>query len=399
MKKKYVIIGASAAGIGALNTLRRLQPESEIVCISQEAELPYNKCLLADFIAESKTAEQLQILQPKFQHDPFTRLLLGTQVLAIEPATRCVITPDEKISYDALLLATGSSPRLPACARNSKIAGIFTFHSLHDINAIRAYIEQHSITQLVIVGAGLSGVECADALSKKNLSITLVDMKEQLLPTLIDQQAGQLIAQKLTAHQIEFCHGQSIDQIIEHEGRVTAVALAGGRVLPTQMIIFSIGVQPNTHLARDAGIRLADGLVQTNQFLQTSHENIYGAGDIIAIIDQITGRTLANCTWPEAMMQGMTAAQNMAGIQKPYKGSPVLITSSFFGLSFATTLPTLAPVTSHIQAGQNGYLKLELQGKRLVGFTLLAADASLAPLLRRAVLTQEPIDSFNFKLN
>ena len=172
MNKRYLLIGASAASIGAYIKLRQLDPGAQITIISAEKELPYNKCLLADYLAAQIGIEKLSILTRA--DDPTLTVILGVTVTALDPLKKEVETADGKrFFYDALFLGMGSSPFVPPLP-GIESNGVFTFHTLADTNHMRAYIHQKKVQKVVIIGAGLSGLEAADALTQYNLSITLI---------------------------------------------------------------------------------------------------------------------------------------------------------------------------------------------------------------------------------
>lgn len=391
MNKPHIIIGASAAAMGVINKLRQLQPESRIICISAESELPYNKCLLADYLAGLKPEAQVQIFTPQQQADKRVELRLNTRVTHIEPEKQQITLENgEILAYSSLFIGTGSSPFVPPIEGVGTLAGIFTFHTLADANAILAYAEQNQVKKAVIVGAGLSGLECADALHAKNIKVSLVEMQSQVLPTFIDPQAAELINQRLSSLQIPLYLKEKVISLSDLNGAVKGLNLASGLPLAADMLIFATGMRPNSHIAQKAGITCIQGAIATNEYLQTSHPAIFAGGDVAWVKNQVTQQFSLSCTWPDAMMQGMIAAHGMAGQPKVYPGVVLVLSSAFFGLKLATT-GALAGLECQVSYEGGSYKNILINQGQVKGFTLLGPTIPEYPALKRALLTKQPL--------
>lgn len=348
MIKKHIIIGTSAAGIGAAQKLRQLDQEAEIICISDEAEMPYNKCFIADYLAGRKTLQEVYTKKTDFFEKNNIQLLLNTTVVGIESEQKNIILDDgTSLKYDTLFLGLGrKSPQL--FKEQDELSGIFTFHALHSLLLLEKYILEYKVTSVVIIGAGLSGLECADALQKYQVSMHLVDMNDQVLAAQSDVDGAMLLQDAIKKASISLHMQKTVKHIVQENDVVTGVELSDGTILAAQMVVVAAGARINTHLACHQGGIVVDEKTKaiiTNEYLQTNVEHIYAGGDAILVYDQLQKKYVPSCLWPDAMLQGATAAHNMAGHKKAYAGTVLLAGSSFL----AYNLPVAVQFCSRLQ--------------------------------------------------
>ncbi|MDR3550486.1 MAG: FAD-dependent oxidoreductase [Candidatus Babeliales bacterium] len=393
MKKTHILIGASAAGIAAANKLRQLDALSTIIMISDELEAPYNKCMLADYMAGIKQESQVHTLTLAQAQQKNITLMLGSRVEQVLPEFKQIALDDgTAMNYDTLLIATGTSPFVPAIDGLVGTQGVFTFHRLRDIQAIMAYIKNKPVKKVVVIGSGLSGLECADALLPYNVQVSIIEMQGQVLSSIINDEGAQFIQSHMAKQGVHFYPDQKVEQIMHHEGYVTGVKLASGQLLEADMVIVAAGLKPNIELAKSAGIILGDYGIETNDYMQTSIADIYAAGDIALVKDQLTGTIVPSRMWPDAMLQGLVAASSMAGHPRIYPGIASVISSSFFGIKFAACGPVLNPQGCQkiVNQGSDFYHLLLVKEDKLKGF-LLVGNTGKCGILRQAVMTQVPV--------
>lgn len=393
--KAHLIIGASAAGLGALNGLRMLDPDAEIICVADQTEYPYNTCLLADYAAGSKNKEQISLLSPTKAQEKRLHMLLGKRVVQVMPNERCVLLSDgQRIAYDTLLVATGTRPAMPPIPGNDG-GGVFSFHRLSDVQAMHAYIQRHAVKKIVVIGAGLSGLEAADAFLQQGLQVAVVERSAQVLSGLVPMAAAQLVHNALHAASIDFYTQETVVEIRRKDGAITGTMLASGKVISADMIIIAVGIQPQDELMRDAGIALNAHGVSVDEYMQTSLKGIYAAGDVVTVMDQLTGLQVASRTWPDAMFQGLVAAHTMAGVPKRYPGATIITSSAFFGLKVAScgyAYGFTAPHDDLVQYAPPGeFNAFSLESGRLRGFVQVGATLDLHKL-KKMVLTGQIID-------
>lgn len=392
--KTHVIIGAAAAGIGVLNTLVKLDPSSRIICISDEVENPYNKCFLADYLHKVKQEHELSIVRNEVANNANVHIFLGTRVTAINPAAKTIsLSDDTTMPYDTLFIGTGSSPVIPIISGLQQAEGVFTFHTLADANKIMAYAKDHGVTRVGIVGAGLSGLECADSLRAWGLGVTVIERGDRVLARQVDEAGSAFIAKCMADAGVELLCNQTVQEVVCKDGKISSVIFESGESRRIEMLIVATGLKPNGALAKNAGLVMRDGYIAVDEYMQSSDPNIFAAGDCVMVFDQITKRMVPSCTWPDAMQQGSIAAHGMSGIKKAYPGAFVITSSAFFGKTFVTAGEIINPDANceiRITQADDFYHKLVLHEGKLEGY-LLIGNTSQASKLRRALLTGELI--------
>jgi ferredoxin-nitrate reductase len=177
--KKIVVIGASAASVSFMTKLRSFDKESQVVCFSGEASVPYNRCLLADFLTEELSTEQLHLKPEQFFVQQNIQLFLNSWVIKLDLKAKQVLVQsvDGQIwhDYDYLFLGMGTKPFIPLCLQNISAPGLFTFHTLDDMQKIQKYIQTTQSRTAVVIGAGLNGIEAVSALLEPPPATTAVE--------------------------------------------------------------------------------------------------------------------------------------------------------------------------------------------------------------------------------
>ena len=192
-KKNYVIIGTSAAGVAAAMRLCELDEKANIVCVSDEKELPHNKCFIADVLARELDYERLFTLSQKKADELNISLLLGVRATRIDPQAHSItLSTGKTLNYDKLLLATGTRAYTPAI-QGIQSNGVFTFHNLNDLHKIEQYAAQKHVKRAVVLGAGINGLEVADALRESGVHVAIVDHGERVMARQIDVQGAELL--------------------------------------------------------------------------------------------------------------------------------------------------------------------------------------------------------------
>ncbi len=391
--KQHIIIGISAAGIAAAKRLRKLAPENAIICIAAQKELPYNTCLLADFLSEGERPDGLTTQPESFFTENNIELHLDTRVTNIDQTRKVIQTQNGKqFSYDNVLIATGTTPRkLPL--ENNDAQNCFNFHTMADANALDTFIKEKTPQHAVVIGAGLSGIECADALCERGLSVTIIEQAPQLLPTLIDQQASKLIVQAISDHNGNVLTGIGVTKLHATKDNITHITLSNDDEVATDLVVTAIGATPSTQCVQNINdLCIEHGGIKVNKYLQSTVEDIYAAGDVATVFDQLSGTYKKSCTWPDAIKQGMMAAQAMAGQPKEYGGVSVVLSSNFFDIKFVSCGPVIStPATckEYISRGTNYYHKYIRRENHLAGFLQVGELNNIGALRSRVTLKKE----------
>jgi len=385
MNTQYLIIGTSAAGLGAAIKLRNIDQSSSIICLTAEKEMPYNRCLLADYLAAGKTEDQVMTRRQDFFDDNNITLIRDARVVSIHREDKFVSLQDGRtINYDKLFVGVGRSGWVPEVS-GSDLSGVFTFYGLNDTNRIISFIETKKIKTAVVVGAGLSGVECADALSSRDLVVHLIEREAHVLPSQFDSAGGYFLADQMKQHNVMFYGADQLVKISGH-GQASSVLLHSGKRIETDMVVFAIGGRINSELAKNADLQIHNNGILVNQHMQTSDKNIFAGGDVCVVKDLLTGELTQSCLWPDAVMQGMVAAASMAGEKRIYPGTLVVTSSNIYDKTFVTCGPISNSSSEYkeiIKKGDDFYHKYLLQGGKLKGFAMVGNVSGVGQLRRK----------------
>lgn len=386
MKKNYCIIGTSAAGIGAMSSILRADSSAAITLVSDEPYLPYNKCHLIDVLLTSKTPDQLYTRAISFFEQQPNVQIVHARVEHIDTsAQRLALSTGQQLAYDALCIATGSRARTVEiegiCSK-----GVFHFHTMTDLHAIEQYLTQQVLKRAVVIGAGFTGLEVADALSRYSIETTVLDMQTRVLSATLDVHAAAFVQQRMRKQGVSFVGGKRVVALEALHNQVHAVICDDGITFAADMVVIALGVVPNTALALSAGITTNVLGVTVNTYLQTSAPQVWAAGDVVAVPNVMTGQLMRSCMWHDAVAQGGIVGKNMSGLQQPYAGITWWATSAFFDLEVM-----LAGDVRAATALMNGtdYRAWQLQDNKLQGFALLGRVDKISDL-KRLYMTGAP---------
>lgn len=394
--KQFIIIGNSAAGVACVEAIRQRDKESKIIVISDEDYPSYCRCLISYYLAGDVKEGKILYRPQDFYKENNVELLLNKKVSRVDPKKNRVICEDKtSLTYDALLIATGASPKFPETPGIKK-RGVFAFRTIKDTKEIEGLVP---VTKTAcILGGGLIGLKAAYALSKRKIEAKVIVRSKQILSQMLDFEAAGMVQKKLEENGIEIILGQDATEIIGN-GDIKAVKLSSGKAIGSSLVIVGKGVSPNIGLIKDTEIKFNEGII-ANNFLQTNVENIYTAGDVCESFDVTLGKHTINALWPIAVEEGRTAGLNMTGEQVNYDGSLGMNSIEFFGL------PAISLGIYKVKEGEgyeelkildtklNRYKKLILKDKILVGAILVGEIKNSGVLLR---LIRERIDISSFK--
>jgi NAD(P)H-nitrite reductase large subunit len=367
---RYVIIGGSAAGVAAAETLRKHSQDAEITVISDEPFPLYSRCLLTYLIAGSIDENKLYFKDKDFYKENNIKTHLGKKAVSIDAGKKEVsLEKGNKISYDKLLIATGASAKsVDVPGINKK--GVFTVRNIDDARAILAMMG--NVKEIAVLGGGLIGLRDAYALRQRKKEVAVIVKSPQVLSQMVDKEAAEIIAGVLQKNGVKIMTGVAAKEILG-KGTVQGITLDNGSKLNCQMIIIGKGVKANTELALSCGLKVEDGIV-VDEHLRTSNKNIFAAGDCAQTRDIARGEQRINALWPCAVEQGEAAALNMLGKRTVYDGSLSMNSVDFFGLpsiSMGITKPKEAGYEIISKAVNNLYKKFVLKGNRIVGMVLV----------------------------
>jgi NAD(P)H-nitrite reductase large subunit len=315
---------------------------------------------------------------------------MGGTVVAVLPAEKTVMLKSgEVLHYDKLLLATGSMPVIPTISGIDArgVYSLWTMDQAKDIVAAAA-----AARTAVVVGAGLIGLKTAMALAARGLKVTIVEKLPRIMPRQLDAAAADMLAGCIRDSGVEIMVNTAVENIIVTDGAVNGIKLEGGMLL-TEMVIMSVGVKPNTELAVAAGVATQRGIT-VNEFQQTSHQDIYAAGDCAEAVDNLTGSLTIPATWPVAVEQGRIAGHNMAGCKALYGGSVAMNSVEIAGTPLVSVGDIEGKPGDNIFVVQRSgtYRKVVTHGKTVRG-VLCLGDIRQAGVIGGLVLRQAEVDS------
>lgn len=359
----YLIVGNGVAGTTAAETIRKADSQGRITILTEE-DLPYySRIRLPEYIAGETDEDDLVIKAPDWYKERAIDIRLKAEVAGIDPESKtATLKNGEKISYDKVLLATGSRSFVPPI-KGSDLPGVFTLRNVQDARAIKDYAGK--CANAVVIGGGVLGLEAGNALIKLGKKVRVVEFMSRLLPRQTDRECSKRLQAILEGMGFSFSL-DSKTSAIEGNGRVEKVLLEGGESLDADMVIISAGVRPCKDLAEPVDVA-CDKAVKVDEHMLTSMADVYAAGDVI----EFEGRPYG--IWPAASEQGRIAGNNMAGKAQEYGGTPMANTLKVAGVELAAAgeLDPDGKLDSAVYETKDVYRKIVFDNGRIVGCVML----------------------------
>lgn len=340
---KYLLIGGVAGGATTAARLRRNDENAEIILFEKGSYISYANCGLPYYIGDVITErEKLFVQTPQSFGNRFNvDVRVEQEVVAIDKTAKCVTVrktdgSEYTESYDKLILSPGATPIRPALPGIDS-EGIFTLRNVRDTDHIKTYLQTHDVKNAMVIGGGFIGLEMAENLHHLGINVSIAEMAPQVMAPL-DYSMATLVHQELSGKGVNLYLGESVTGFNRRENGME-VLFASGKAIGAELVILSIGVRPETTLARAAGLAIGEaGGIRVNEYLQTSDPDIYAVGDAIEYPHPITGKPWLNYLAGPANRQGRIAADNVAGGNRTrYEGSIGTGIAKVFDLTVAST--------------------------------------------------------------
>lgn len=384
----YVIIGNSSAAIGCIEGIRQIDKVGTITIISDEAYHTYGRPLISYWLEGKVSDENIYYRAHDFYEKNNCKLFLGKVVTAIYSDEAKVILEDgTELSYDKLLIAIGSRPFVPPMDGLGDVPHKFSFMKYDDAKAVKAVLKPTS--KVLIIGAGLIGLKAAEGLYKTTKDITIVDLADRILPSILDVEGSSIVQKHLESKGVSFLLNDKVSTFT-----ASSATLTSGKIIDFDILIVAVGVRPNIELASSCGIATERGII-IDSTCQTSYENIYAAGDCTLSTDVTTGEQKILALLPNAYMQGEVAGMNMAGGKKVYNKAIPMNAIGFFGLHMITagtysgeSITTLA---------ENNYKKLVFKDGVLKGYIMIG-DVKRAGIYTSMIKEATPVVDMDLEL-
>ncbi len=387
---KYVIIGNSAAAIGTIQGIRQIDKTGQIVVISDEKYHTYSRPLISYWLKGDVTEENMRYRDEDFYEKNDVDTLFETRVTKINSNKKTVtIKNGNEISYDKLMVATGSKPFVPTMEGLDKVKNKFTFMKLDDAKAVKETAAEGS--KVLIVGAGLIGLKAAEALEHYGADMTVIDLADRILPSILDEEASAIMQKHIESKGVKFILSTSVKEFSE-----SSALLTNGETVQFDMVILAVGVRPNTELIAEAGGKVNRGIVTDQKQAVHGLKDIYAAGDCTESLDITTGQQKILALLPNAFLQGEAAGQNMAGKETYYLNAMPMNAIGFFGLHIITAGSYEGEAYTETDGAEN-YKKLVTADNELKGFILMG-DVKRAGIYTYMIKWHMPIDECDFEL-
>lgn len=396
---RYVIIGGSAGAVGAVEAIREVDPIGEIIVVNEEPNTAYSRPMIADYLSREANLEKMAFPTRDFWEKHGVRLYLGKKAVKLDLQQKTVELENAmRISFDKLLIATGGKPFIPKIEGVNK-KGVYTFTTILDVQRIEEVIEK--VCNVVIIGGGLIGVSAAEAFVKRELKVTIIELKDWVLNLVLDREAAKIIERAMQKKGVSVVTGHTVQRILgreENDYVVGGVVLDDGSTIECDIVIVAIGVTPRTELVAQTDLKVNRGIL-VDRFMQTNVQDVYACGDVAEAYDFIhkTNRVLA--LWPVARVGGRVAGYNMAGHKCEYPGGTAMSALHYFDVLIISAGLTVADKTEGYETlvfnnqEANVYRKVVLKDGKIVGITLVG-DVENAGVLFNLMKNQIEVESF-----
>lgn len=366
MKEKLVLVGNGMAGMRTIEELLKIAPDQyEITVIGEEPYGNYNRILLSPVLSGEKLIEEIMLNDKQWYEDNNIHLIAGKKVASIN-RKKCTVTTDDgmDVTYDRMLLATGSSPFVLPLPGND-LPGVITFRDIADVNKMIEAAQ--SCQHAVVIGGGLLGLEAANGLMKQGMSVTVVHLMDTLMERQLDYDSGKMLQKTLEDSGMQFMLKTSTDTILGDD-RVHAVRFKDGSELAADIVVMAVGIKPNIELAKNAGIYCERGVVVTDT-MQTYDPKIYSVGECVQHRKQTYGlvaplfEQAKVCANHLAMLGYATYIGSMTSTKLKVTGIDLFSAGDFVGTEHSD-------VITMQDAAKGIYKKIVIEDNKIIGSVL-----------------------------
>lgn len=326
-KVNYLIIGGGIAGSHAAEKIREKDQSGSIVVVNDEPYLPYDRVPLSkNYLLGKIKQDVLYIKKADFYKEKKIQVLTGRKAVSLDTQKRSVRLDDNsEILFEKLLLATGGQARHLSIP-GSDLKGVHYLRTMDDAEDIMKAMQEHK--KAVVIGGGFIGCELASTFSKKNINTTIIEVASKILGRVFDESTAVWLEKYLENKGVKILTKTVPKQIIGRDGKVVTVEIESGEQIPADFVVIGIGISPNTELAKNAGLKVDNGIV-VDEHLETSVPGIYAASDVANFYSHIFGKHLRLEHYDLAIRHGMLAGENMAGGSQVFNELPYFFSFMF----------------------------------------------------------------------
>ena len=387
---KYVIIGNGTAAVGAIEGIRSADKVGPITVISTEPYHVYGRPLISYMLLGKTTEEKMLQYRPDdFYEKNNVTTMLGRTVQHIDPKKQTVsLASGESVPYDRLCICTGSRPFVPPMEGLDTVENKTSFMTLDDAKHLNEMLGEMNDKRVLIVGAGLIGLKCAEGIYQRVSELTVIDLAPRILPNVLTEVPAAIIQKHIESKGVKFLLGDSVAQFEPNKAH-----LKSGGTIDFDILVVAVGVRPNTELAAEAGCEVNRGIL-IDEHSATCVPNIYAAGDCTESYDITAHTSRILALLPNAQFQGACAGVNMAGGEAHFTNAVPMNAIGFFGSHILTAGSYFGD--TYVEKSGDTYKKLFYSDNKLNGFILVNMPdraGIYTSLLRNAT----PLDEVDFE--
>lgn len=391
--KNYVIIGNGIAAAGCIEDIRSVDTASEITVISAENHPVYCRPLISYYLEGKTTLDKMNYRNDDFYSTNKCRVIYGKQAVKIDNDNKSVTLDDAaKINYDSLCIATGSSPFVPAFPGLENVQNKFSFMTIDDTLELEKAITPNS--KVLIIGAGLIGLKCAEGIRDKVSEITICDLADRILSSILDKKCASLMQKHMENHGIKFMLGDTAKNFDANTAKMKS-----GISVDFDVLVLAVGVRANTSLLKDIGGEVNRGIIVDDN-MKTSIGDIYAAGDCSEGNDISIGQKRVLAILPNAYMQGNCAGVNMAGGNSAFNNAIPMNSIGFFGLHAMTAGSYFTEKEGgelYEEKYDNNIKRLYMKNGQLTGYIIIG-DVNRAGIYTSLIREKTSLDTINIDL-
>lgn len=391
--KNYVIIGNGVAAAGCIEGIRIADKNSKITVISEEKYPVYCRPLISYYLEDKTNIEKMNYRSKSFYEDNNCDVIYGKKAVSVDDKAKNITLDDGTcIDYDALCMATGSSPFVPPFEGLDTVENKFSFMTIDDTLALEKVLAKDS--KVLVVGAGLIGLKCAEGIADKVAKITVCDLANRVLSSILDDECASVMQKHLEKHNIEFMLSDTAVKFDKNTAEMKS-----GKKVDFDILVLAVGVRANTEMFKNIGGDVNRGIL-VNDSMETSVQDVYAAGDCTEGNDISFGDKRVLAILPNAYMQGYCAGQNMAGEKAEFNNAIPMNSIGFFGLHAMTAgsyFDESCGGELFEEKTDNGIKRLYTKDGLLTGYIIIG-DVARCGIYTSIIREKTPLESLNIDL-
>lgn len=388
---KFVIIGNSAAALNAVEKVRKHDKDSEIVVISKEKGRAYSRVLLPYYLRDKLKSQENLFIRDENYYQELNIEYIEDEVIKLDDSNKKLLLKNgNNISFDKLLITTGSSPFKPPI-KGLDSEGIYHMWTFDDAIKLEPYFKKGN--KVLILGSGFVSLQAAWAALVKGLDVYVYELMPRIMPRVLDDKSAEILTNQMRKLGVNLKLGISTQEIEKLENGKLKIYAKDEDDITVDFIIVGTGVRPNTQFIKDTSIEIDRGIL-VNEYMETNIKDIYAAGDVTQGPTAFGEKHMIHALWPTAVEQGKIAGTNIIGKKEAYSGSLNMNVTQMFDITVASMGNFNETETSEVwlyDLDEKGFFKVVLEDKVPVGAALVGKSelveflGILRPIIRKKI--------------